>query len=485
MENNLYHLIAQAASELPNGVFFRYNNTSVSYRNALEHIDRFSGYLKERGIEPGDRIFLNIGNTPEFIYALLAASKRGVISVLSNPAYRRYELQYLLNETKPKLVITTHDKTEQYTIDGKYFFDTARIITADKCAHFSWFHDITAVEREHCSPEPLDLQHPAVIIYTSAMTGHPLGALISHRAILETAKATTEFMVKENDVFMTVLPLFHSFGLTSSFFVPLYNRIPLYLVNRFSPRTVLQLLTEQATSIICGVPRMFEILYRMLPEGASFPSMRSWISGGEAISISLQKNYKKQFDIDIRQGYGLTEASPIVTWNMIDKPNVFGSIGTPMPYNEIKLIGKDGTEVPYGSEGEILIRGVNVISGYYKQDAATRRSFMGEWIRSGDLARQDGSGNYFITGRTKEMTIKNGFNIYPKEVARILGYHPSVESAEVNFRSSMNSDGTFDESLAAFIRRKRGRDLDEKSIVQWCRDNICSYKIPDSFTIVS
>lgn len=485
MENNLYHLIEHAAQEHPNGVFFRYNDTAVSYRNALIIIDRFSGYLKERNIEPGDRIFLNIGNTPEFIYSLLAASKRGIITVLSNPSYRRYELQYLLNETKPKLVITTQDNTEQYSIDGKYFFDTARIITADKSPYFSWFYDITAVEREHSSPEPLDLQHPAVIIYTSAMTGHPLGALISHRAIMETARATTDFMVQSTDVFVTVLPLFHSFGLTSSFFVPLYNRAPLYLVNRFSPRMVLQLMTEQATSVICGVPRMFEILYRMIPGGASFPSMRSWISGGEAIPISLQKNYKEHFDIDIRQGYGLTEASPIVTWNMQDKPNVFGSIGTPMPYNDIKLIGKDGTAVSHGSEGEILIRGVNVISGYYKQDAATRRSFMGEWIKSGDLARQDHAGYYFITGRIKEMIIKNGFNIYPREVAHLLEHHPSVGSVEVRSASSMNSDGTFDENLSALIRRKQGHSLDEKSMLQWCRANICIYKIPDTFTIVS
>ena len=485
MENNLYHLIEQSASEYPDRVFFRYNGTAVTYKHALNCVDRFSGYLKERNIEPGDRIFLNIGNTPEFIYTLLAASKLGIISVLSNPAYRRYELQYLLNETQPKLVITTHDNTENYSINGKYFFDTARIITVDKGSYFSWFHDIIAVGREHSSPEPLDLQHPAVIIYTSAMNGQPLGALISHRAILETAKATTEFMVQSSDVFMTVLPLFHSFGLTSSFFVPLYNRTPFYLINRFSPRTVLQLLNDQAASILCGVPRMFEILYRMIPEGSSFPFMRSWISGGEAIPISLQKNYKEHFNIDIRQGYGLTEASPIVTWNMINKPNVFGSIGTPMPYNDIKLIGKDGTEVSYGVEGEILIRGVNVISGYYKQDNATRRSFMGEWIRSGDLARQDPSGYYFITGRIKEMTIKNGFNVYPREVARILGNHPSVAGVEVLSQSRMNNDGTFDESLEALIHRKQGHILDDKSMIQWCRENICSYKIPDTFTIVS
>jgi len=170
---------------------------------------------------------------------------------------------------------------------------------------------------------------------------------------------------------------------------------------------------------------------------------------------------------------------------MINKPNVFGSIGTPMPYNDIKLIGRDGTEVSYGVEGEILIRGVNVISGYYKQDNATRRSFMGEWIRSGDLARQDPSGYYFITGRIKEMTIKNGFNVYPREVARILGNHPSVAGVEVLSQSRMNNDGTFDESLEALIHRKQGHILDDKSMIQWCRENICSYKIPDTFTIVS
>ncbi len=485
MVNNLYTLILKAAEESPEGTFCVYRNERITYRDALESVQKFSFFLAERGIGHGDRILLNIGNIPEFTYLVLAAAQRGVIAVLSNPAYRGFELQHLVEETQPELAVTSGAGMDNFLIDGTPVIDPEKIVFSEKTESGLSLGEIKARGKRYRPVEALDDRHPAVIIYTAAMSGIPLGALITHRAILETSAAASRFLFSRDDAFLAALPLFHSFGLTTTLFIPLFNLTPFYLIDRFSPKTVCDLLLGGNVSIFPGVPKMFELLARVIPDGAAFKTVRAWISGGEAVSIGLQREFKDRYDIDIRQGYGLTEASPIVTWNMLERPNVFGSIGTPMPYNQVRLVDRSSNEATDKGPGEIMVKGMNVISGYYRQDDAAQSIFEDGWIHTGDVAVRDENGYYFIKGRLKKMIIRNGFNVYPAEVARILSRHPSVERVDVEQVSVRNEeDNTFSERLDATVYRRKGHQLDESSFRAWCREHICAYKIPDSIVLV-
>ncbi len=485
MGNSLYTLILRAAEENPEGTFFIYRNERITYRDAIERVQKIAYYLAGRGVGPGDRILLNIGNIPEFIYVLLAAAQRGVISVLSNPAYRGFELQHLIEEVEPKLAVTTGAGMANFLIDGTPVIDPEKIIFSDEAERGLSLGAIQARGKRDQAVEAVDDRHPAVVIYTAAMSGAPLGALVTHRAILETSAAASRFLFSRGDAFLAALPLFHSFGLTTTLFIPLFNMTPFYLIDRFSPKTVCDLLLGGNISIFPGVPKMFELLARVIPDGAAFKRVRAWISGGEAISIGLQRDFKDRYGVEIRQGYGLTEASPIVTWNMLEKPNVFGSIGTPMPYNQVKLVDRDTHEATEKGPGEIMVKGMNVISGYYRQDEAANRIFEDGWIHTGDVAVKDENGYYFIKGRLKEMIIRNGFNVYPAEVTRILSKHPSVDRVTVEQVSVRNEeDNTFSERIEATVYRRKGQQLDESSFRAWCREHICAYKIPDSFRLV-
>ena len=214
--NNLFHLLVKAAEEHPDYTFFIYNNKKYSYRDILHKTRRFANFLRKRGIEGGDRILLYIGNTPEFLYAYFAAVQLGVISVLVNPTTKRHELKYYLDETDPKIVISSSQQLENFKINDESIYNPENIILIDGDGNENHLNSIIENEESYNKYEELEPAYPTSIIFTSAMDGYPLGAMIDHRAILETAKATSSILIGDSDIFLTALPLFHSFGLTSS-----------------------------------------------------------------------------------------------------------------------------------------------------------------------------------------------------------------------------------------------------------------------------
>lgn len=476
--NNLFHLLVKAAEENPDQTFFIYKDKKNSYREALDKTKKLANFLRKRGIESGDRILLNIGNIPEFLYSYFASTQLGAIAVLVNPTTKRHELKYYLNETHPKIVISSIDQIENFKIGNDFLYNPENIIVHDGNAGENHLLSIIENEEPYDNYEELEPASPTAIIFTSAMDGYPLGAMINHRAILETAKATSSILMGESDTFLTALPLFHSFGLTSSLFIPLYNQVPFYLLKRFSPKKLLKILTNSEITIFCGVPLMFHFLDMVMEESMKFPKMRAWVSGGEAISVNLQIKYKQRYNIEIRQGYGLTEASPIVTWNLLERENKFGSIGLPMPYNEVQILVNGGFGKP-GETGEIIAKGVNVIRGYYKRMDKTKEFIIDGWLHTGDIGKIDEEGYFYIRDRKKDMILKGGFNVYPKEVERILGNHPDVSEVQVLGHIQELDDSSRNESIEAIIYRKKGKAISDKSFLSWCKENISSYKIPD------
>ena len=481
---NLFKLLSDAAEADPRAPFFYYQSLIISRGEAMDRIRRIAGLLRGRGVSKGDTIILYLGNVPEFIYSFFASTQIGAIAVLVNPAARRFELRQYCRICAPKLAITSEALVPNLAIDGDYFLHPSSIAVVEESSQlFSIQETLRRGEPLH-EVEETGEDDTAAIIFTSAMDGTPLGAMLTHGGIYSSSREGYRELIGEGDVFLSVLPLFHSFGLTSSLFIPLSGGVPFHLVSRYSPRRIVEILRQGRTTIFCGVPVMFELLARVLPEGARFPRMKAWISGGESISIELQRNMERLYGIEIRQGYGLTEASPIVTWNRLGRPNRIGSIGLAMPYNEVRIAGPQG-EAPPGAEGEIVVKGSNVIPGYFKRGDAGAAIMRHGWLHTGDIGLVDRDGYFFLTGRKKEMIIKKGFNVYPKEVEQILSNHPSIESVRVSGHFRRLEDNSFSETVEAEIIPHKGLSLSEDDFLVWCRDNISSYKIPDTLKIRS
>ncbi len=478
----VYELLERNAQDRPGDAFFLHGEAAVTYGDASLTVKRTAAVLRGHGLLPGDRILLQLGNSPEFIYLYLAALQLGVIPILVNPAARRYELRYYCATARPRLVVTSGSLFSQYTIDGQAFIAPDRLLASDDPSGTGlWAGAAASPPLQAFEPPAPDT--PAALIFTSATDGFARGALLTHGGIHTAVCAAHSMLVDSRDRFLAMLPFFHSFGLTSSLILPLYSCVPIVLLDRFSPRALLDIFSREPVTITCGVPAMYQILARVLPGDVRFPRMKAWISGGEALSASLQASILQDHGIEIRQGYGLTEASPIVTWNDMASPNRPGSAGRPMPYNEVRILEK-GNSRPGSPEGEILVRGANVIHEYFEDKAATRAAIQDGWLRTGDLGYLDTNNYLYVTGRIKEMVIRRGLNVYPREVERILYNHPEIENVRVSGQTIPLEDHSFKESLGCSVHPRQGSWLNANSLAEWCRENISAYKIPETFEFI-
>jgi long-chain acyl-CoA synthetase len=471
---NLYLLLHNRCETSPEDTIIELDDREISGREALSGTNRCASLFKKRGISRGDRVLLNLGNGQDFLRAYFGACQVGAVPVLTNPAARRFELEHICRETEPLLVITSSRSLKHFRHDEEFFVPWENILLIDGEDTGNHFSRLLEDETELQGHERLPGDHPAAIIFTSAMDGYPLGAVLTHGGI--TGSASSPGFTDEVELtFLAVLPLFHSFGLTATVMIPLAHGHRIRLMERFVPETFIETLTSGQVTTLSAVPLMYRIVNDTVPKGTRFPAMRQWIVGGEKIDVSLLEEMKMKYDIDLRQGYGLTEASPIVTWNRQDVENRFGSIGKAMEYNRVIIADEDGRELPPGREGEILVKGINVVKEYYNRPEKTAEYIREGWFHTGDMGKVDEDGYYYITGRKKDMIIRFGLNVYPKEVERILGYHPDVEDVSVTPCFGR------EETLEARVRVKQGKSLDQQRMRNWCRRNISFYKIPETF----
>jgi len=480
-DNNLFTLLKENADSFPDLTFFVFENRHYTYKEALGYTQSLAHYLRENGIEPGHRILINLGNIPEFIFSFLACAQLGAVSVLVNPDAKRFELDYIILNSTPSMIITSESKLQDFKIEGQFIFPANRILLHDSNKTDNLITKIIKKNNRHEKYEKLEIDHPVSIIYTSAMDGLPAGAMLTHNGIFSTIRIMNQYAL-EQERYLSVLPLFHSFGLTTTFLLPLSYSQPFYLMNSFSPAEIIRILQEAEITAFMGVPIMFRVLSTFLPEGSSLPALRVCISGGEAISADLQQELLDRHDINIRQGYGLTEASPIITWNNMNIENRFGSTGKPMEWNTIRIIKENNEEAGSGESGEIQAKGTNIIKGYYNSPEITEKYLKDGWLKTGDIGYLDTNKYLFITGRKKNMALKLGLNVYPEEVSRILMKHPLISEAKVSSTIIRKDDMTTKESIEATVYTK-GKTLTQESLKIWCRENISGYKIPKKFII--
>jgi long-chain acyl-CoA synthetase len=468
----LSSLLEQAAAEHPGRVALRMDDLVLSYAQLHEAAARMSTLLAGFGVEPGDRVGLMLPNVPAFPIAFYGALAAGAIVVPMNPLLKSREVSYYLGDSGAKAVVAWHAAAGEA---AKGAADAgAQLITAET-------PDLSGLLDE-VSPAPgssgrCDLDD-AVILYTSGTTGRPKGAELTHAGLVRNATLTARTLLENNpdDVIMGCLPLFHVFGLTCGLNASVATAGTLTLLPRFDPAKALDIIQRDRVTIFEGVPTMYAaILHDPGADPAKAVTLRVCVSGGAALPVEVLRGFEEKFGCVILEGYGLSETSPVASFNHPGRVRKPGSIGTPVEGVEMRLIDDAGNTVPDGEIGEIAIRGHNVMKGYWNKPEATAEAMTaGGWFRTGDLARVDADGYYFIVDRKKDLIIRGGYNVYPREIEEVLHEHPAVaEVAVIGI-----ADAALGEEVGAAVALKPGASATPGELRAFARDRVAAYKYP-------
>lgn len=493
---NLVEVVRQQAITQPEKTAYYFMGKPTSYAELEGTVSRFSSALQNLGIEKGDKVALLLGNTPHFIISLYATMRLGATAIPINPLYTPDEISYIIQNGDVKAVIALDMLLPLVELGVKAFPQVGAYIvcetTPDVGEKYSALSE-AAKAKTHLfmhlltttigmvDPVLVDKDDTAVILYTSGTTGHPKGAMLTHQNLFSNARDVGNYLeMSAKDRVITTLPVFHVFALTVVVNAPLMKGATLLLVPRFSPAEVFEVADKYEATVFAGVPTMFNFLYQYQDgKVEAFKNLRLAISGGASLPVSLLHSFEQKFNVKVSEGYGLSEASPVTCFNPLDRERKAGSIGTSIINVENKIVDEEGNEVPVGEVGELVVRGPNVMKGYYKLPEETAFAIRDGWLYTGDLARQDEDGYFYIVDRKKDMIIVGGFNVYPREVEEVLYAHPNIIEAAVVGQPDEN----FGETVHAYVVLK-DKSMTVEEIQAYCNEHIVKYKVPTSIEIM-
>jgi long-chain acyl-CoA synthetase len=462
---------------------------------------RLAGALRALGIRAGDHVALSCPNTPHFPVAYFGILKAGAVVVPLNVLLKAREIEHHLRDSDAVAYLCFEGTAELPM--GRMGHEAFRAV--DGCRHFVVLTtDASAASGVAGHPTmeqllrgqpaameavPREADDTAVLLYTSGTTGLPKGAELTHANMVLNAVASRDMCLPligaGYSTALAVLPLFHSFGQTSVMNANLLQGNRVVLLPRFEPAAVLEAMRTEGVNAFAGVPTMYWALLRHVEEHAVdvesiAASLKVCCSGGAPIPVEILHAFDARFGVQILEGYGLSETSPVATFNQIGRPRRPGSIGLPVWGCEVKVVDEHDAEVPRGELGEIVIRGHNVMKGYYRKPDATAEALRGGWFHSGDVARMDEDGYLFIADRLKDLIIRGGMNVYPREVEDVLLTHPAVSIAAVIGVPHAEHG----EEVKAFVIRRPGASVTEEELVAWSRETMAAFKYPRSVEFV-
>jgi long-chain acyl-CoA synthetase len=479
---NLGKLFEDACRTYKDNVAIVFEETRLTFGNFNRSVSSLANHLKALGIGKGDKVALMLPNTPDFPITYFACQKLGAVAVTLNVMSTAYELQYLLDNSDSKVLITAATSARRFEeIKDKLATCRHLLLTEVDEGPLSMKK---ALETGPFEFEPSDAMEddPAVMIYTAGLTGKPLGAVLTHgNLISQSTLLKTLFGATPEDKALCLIPLFHSFGAVANMLNPILLGACIVMLDAFSIDSVFKAIETEKITYMTAVPRVF--LGMLLHEGAgnfNISSLKFCVTGGSAMPPAYMPQFEKRFKVKLREGYGLTEASPVCSVTRIDMQQKPGSIGIPIPGLQARIVDDTDRDLPRGEIGELIVRGPNVMKGYYKDEAATALVLRDGWLHTGDLALIDADGHIFIKGRKKRMIITSGFNVYPREVEIVLNMHPAVQDSKVIGKSDLMRG----EVVKALIVKKEGASADEKAILRHCRTYLSSYKIPREIEFV-
>jgi long-chain acyl-CoA synthetase len=472
MSDSLATILLDTVAKHGDRVAFKLDDVELTYSMLDEGSARIAGLLASKGVEPGDRVGIMLPNVPYFPVVYYGILRAGGVVVPMNVLLKEREVRFYLEDPGAKLVFAWHDFADAAQT-GADEAGTECILV--KPGEFEQLLGSAEPVRE---PAERGGDDTAVILYTSGTTGKPKGAELSHanlRRNCETVGASLA-EISEDDVLLGALPLFHSFGQTCTMNATVSTGATVTMLPRFDPEKALEIIERDGVTIFQGVPTMYNgMLHAESADKADTSTLRICMSGGAAMPAELMRAFEEKFDCIILEGYGLSETSPVASFNHPDKERKPGSIGTPIAGVEMCCVDEDGNEVPQGEIGEILIRGHNIMKGYWDRPDATSEAINDEgWFHSGDMAKVDEDGYFFIVDRKKELIIRGGYNVYPREIEEVLYEHPAVKEAAV----VAVADEALGEEVGAAVVLCEGSSADADEIRSYVKEQVAAYKYP-------
>jgi long-chain acyl-CoA synthetase len=425
------------------------------------------------GVKPGDRVALWLKNCPEFISSFFGILNAGAVVVPINNFLKTEEVTYILKDAEANVIVTDAEL-------GAHFRTLAaqqpelKIFKVEEIAN-AFSASTARAHSAHASKSDL-----AVLIYTSGTTGRPKGAMLSHGNLLHNVESCRIVLqTVEADRFAVLLPLFHSYMLTVGMLLPLFVGGSIVLVKSLHPvRNVVQDIFERRATILPAIPQFYRSLVNA-PVPIPLP-LRVCVSGAAPLPVQVLKEFEAKFHVPLIEGYGLSEASPVVTKNPLNGNRKAGSIGLPIPDVEVSIQDDAGCLLGPNQVGEVCVRGGNVMLGYWKQPEETAKVMRKNWLLTGDVGYRDNDGYYYITDRKKDMLLVNGINVYPREIEEVLYQFPGIREAAVVGRP----DSRRGEQPVAFVSAADGVNLDEKTVQQFVRKKLADYKVPRKVVVL-
>jgi long-chain acyl-CoA synthetase len=473
VSENLARILTTAADESPDGIAVKLDDIEVSYSALEEGSARMAAVLKDRGVGLGDRVGLMLPNVPYFPVVYYAVLRLGGVVVPMNPLLKGREVKFYLEDPAAGVLVAWHDFEEPATKGAE---DAVAELILVKPGEFEQL--LGGVEEPLHVMEDRDAQQDtAVILYTSGTTGQPKGAELTHANLYKNCTVAADDLgeISKEDRLLGALPLFHSFGQTCTLNAGIHAQAMISMIPRFDPEKALEIIQRDKITLFQGVPTMYNAMLAVsTKDDYDTSSLRVCMSGGSAMPEEVMRKFEEAFGCNVLEGYGLSETSPVASFNHPDKPNKAGSIGTPIQGVEMKLVDDDGDEVDEGEVGEIAIKGHNIMKGYWNREEATAESIKDGWFLSGDMGKKDEDGFFFIVDRKKEMIIRGGYNVYPREIEEVLYEHPAIQEAAV---VGVPHD-EMGEEVGAAVVLKQGEELSAADLTDYVKNEVAAYKYP-------
>ncbi|RNI25493.1 long-chain fatty acid--CoA ligase [Flexivirga caeni] len=468
---NLAERLDSSASADPDSVAVKLDDCTLSYGKLADAAHRLARLLTDKGLKPGDMVGIMLPNVPEWPICYYGVLLAGGVVVPMNPLLKEQEVEHYISDSGARILLAWHEAPGQPATGAKDA--RAELISVEPVAFAQTLAGVL--------PLPLverDESDLAVILYTSGTTGRPKGAELTHANMRKNADLFSQEFLKltPGDVVMGCLPFFHTFGQTNSLNSAIFAGATLTLIARFDGAKALDVIERDKVTAFIGVPTMYAAMLAAGREkDTDTSSLRLCCSGGAAMPVELLRGFEERFGCVIIEGYGLSETSPVASFNPPDGVRKIGSIGLPVTGVEMRAVDDDGKEVPQGEPGEIAIRGHNVMKGYHNLPEATAEVLSPDgWFLTGDVATVDEDGYFFIVDRKKSLIIRGGYNVYPREIEEVIYAHPDVFQAAV----IGIPDDNLGEEVGAAVELNAGASVTEEELRAFVRDRVAAYKYP-------
>lgn len=478
---NIALALTENARRTPEKVVAHHAAGSLTYGELDAQATRFAGGLRAAGIKPGDVVGFQLPNIAQFLVCFFGTVKAGGVCLPINPLLTGPEVEYLLDDSEARLLVSMPmfaDAAEKAT--AAVGIDLYMVGAQEGQRDFTELLGSDDADPVIGDVHPSALEDLAVLVYTSGTTGRPKGAMLSHGAMFVGAKIAGEtFQARSDDVTLAALPLFHVFGMVSVMLVAMQVGATLVLVPRFEVGPVMDAMEKHGVSVLPGVPTMLAGLLTD-KQDRDLSKLRVAVSGGAAMPGAVMRAVEERFgNLWVMEGYGLTETAAVACQNPSREERRELSIGKPIWGTEMRVAGPDDVELPAGPEnvGEILIRGPQLMLGYLNRPEATAEAFANGWFHTGDLGYRDADGYYFIVDRMKDMIIRGGYNVYPREIEEVLFAHPAVNEVAVIGKP----DDRMGEEVVAVVSLQPGQQATAEELTAYCKERLAAYKYPREF----